>query len=117
MTFEHIFIIAFVLLVSAFFLYRIIKYGGLRGAMFGAPVRQILSKIELETPVGGQKTKLKICLLDTRGAPDVPHVGLEITWSRVGAWQMKPILLTKTEAQWFAEQLTLAANVSHLTVQ
>ena len=66
MNFNYVFFVIFGL-VAARFVYKAIKNGGLRGAMFGAPLRRLVSEMELETR-GMVKTKLKVHVLDPRDA-------------------------------------------------
>jgi hypothetical protein len=110
MQFQHIFFVLFGL-VAATVLFKVIKGRGFRGAMFGAPLRKLVSEIELETR-GMVKTKLKVHILDPRDASAGPHVGVEVVHSTFGSWQMSPIALTRSEAQRLAEQLTAASRES-----
>jgi hypothetical protein len=110
MNFNNVFFVVFGL-VAASLVYKAIKNKGLRGAMFGAPLRRLVSEMEL-APRGMVKTKLKVHVLDPRDASEGPHVGVELIHSTFGSWEMKPISLTRAEAQKLAEQLTLAAKES-----
>jgi len=96
-------------LVAVFMISKMIKNGGFTGAMFGAPVREMVSEVELQ-PRGMMKTRLKIYALDPRDPADGPHVGVEVIHSTVGSWNMTPISLTMAEAQSLAEQLMHAAK-------
>ena len=110
MQFEHIFYVIFAL-VAARMLYKVIKHRGLRGAMFGAPLRKLVAEMELETR-GMVKTKLKVHVLDPRDPSGGPHVGVEVIHSTIGSWEMKPISLTRDEAQKLADHLASASRDS-----
>jgi hypothetical protein len=56
------------------------------------------------------KTKLKVHVLAPRDPGEGPHVGVEVVESTIGSWTMKPIALTREEAQKLAEQLILASR-------
>jgi hypothetical protein len=90
---------------------RLVKNRGFRGAMFGAPVRKQVSAIELD-PRGGSRVTLRVHVLDPEDAGAGPHVGVEVVRSAFGSWEMKPIALSRTEAQRLGEQLALAARES-----
>ena len=108
MKFEYLFFVALGL-VAASTLYRVIRNRGFRGALFGAPVRATVGEIELR-PRGLVKSRLKIHTLG--GGRDSPQVGLEITHSTVGSWQMTPVSLTADEARRLAEALERAVRDS-----
>ena len=114
MEFKHILFVVFGL-VAAAMIFKVIKYRGLRGAMFGAPLRRLVSEMELESR-GMVKTKLKVHVLDPRDASSGPHVGVEVIHSTIGSWEMKPISLTRAEAQKLADHLTLASRESTIGV-
>lgn len=110
MNVSNVFFVVFGL-VAASVVYKAIKNKGLRGAMFGAPLRRLVSDMELE-PRGMMKTKLKVHVLDPPDVSGGPHVGVEVIHSTLGSWEMKPISLTRAEAQRLAEQLMLAVKES-----
>jgi len=107
---EYVFFVVFGLFAASL-LFKVIKHGGLRGAMFGAPVGRMISEMQLEKR-GMVKTKLKIHLLDPREPAFGPHVGVEVIQSTFGSWEMKPITLSREEAQQLADHLMVAARES-----
>lgn len=95
-------------------LYKIVRNRGLRGAMFGAPVRESVADIELPRR-GMIKTRVKIFQLEAN-ARDV-DVGLEIVHSIVGSWQSIPLSLSAAEARHVAEMLIHAASKAEAFAQ
>jgi hypothetical protein len=98
-------------LVAVAMLWRVIKNRGWRGAMFGAPVRRLVSELDLGRK-GMIRTRLRLHVLDPSDPAEGPHVGVEVVLSTIGSWEMKPISLTRIEAQRLAEELALAARES-----
>jgi hypothetical protein len=98
-------------LVVAIILFKVIKHGGWKGAMFGAPVRTENCVIEL-APRGCGKTKLKVHVLDPQDRSEGPHVGIEVIQSTIGSWEMRPVSLSRAEARTLAEELLRAASES-----
>jgi len=98
-------------LVAANLVFKIIKNRGWKGAMFGAPLGTLTSEMELSSR-GLTTTKLKVHVLDPRDPGEGPHVGVEVIHSTFGSWETKPVSLTRTEAWWFAEELSRAAEAS-----
>ena len=92
-------------------IYRIVRYGGLKGAAFGAPVLEKIGDVEPSTR-GLTKTKLKVHVLDPSRPADGPHVGMEVIYSSFGSWEMRGISLTRSEARLLAQELTQAADRS-----
>lgn len=92
-------------------LFKVIKNGGWKGAMFGAPVRSESSVLEL-TRRGFGKTKLKIHVLDPVDKNEGPHIGIEVIQSTFGSWEMSPVSLSRSEARKLAEDLLRAASES-----
>ena len=97
--------------VAASMIFKVIKHRGWKGAMFGAPVREMLAELELSRR-GMTKTKLKVNVLDPHDPGEGPHVGVEVIHSTIGSWEMKPVSLTRAEARRFAEALLQAAAPS-----
>jgi hypothetical protein len=94
-------------------IYRIVRNGGFRGALFGAPVRATVAEMELH-PRGTVRTRLKIHEL--AGPANGIKVGLEIIHSTVGSWQTIPVPLSAGEARRLAEMLAQAARSSEAPV-
>ena len=109
MDFGALLSIAMFLFVGATMIYRLVRNRGLKGALFGAPTAWLAGEIDL-----GRRnlvwTKLKVHVLEPRDPLRGPHVGLEVSKSTVGSWQMTPVSLTHDEARQLAETLTQAAS-------
>jgi hypothetical protein len=83
--------------VAAFFVHRIVRYGGLRGAMFGRRVLETLGEVH-GARQGPVAVKLKIHVLGDRNDAE-RAVGLELVAKSFASWQMMPITLPRSEAQ------------------
>ena len=92
-------------------IYKGIKYGGLKGAVFGVRLREKIGELEL-TQRGLTRTKLRVHVLEPTGPGDGPHVGIEVIQSTLASREMRPVSLTRSEARRLAEQLSQAASVS-----
>ena len=57
-------------------------------------------------------TKLKLPALDPRDKSRGPPIGIEIIYSLFASWEVKPLALTRAEAQRLAQELTRAAQAS-----
>ncbi|HEY7895902.1 MAG TPA: hypothetical protein VIC24_13465 [Gemmatimonadaceae bacterium] len=106
MNFRYLFFALFAVAVG-WALYKILRYRGWRGALFGAPVLSTVGELELPRR-GMLKTRLKVHRIDGR-AKGV-DVGLEITVSTVGSWQALPVSLSVADARRLAEMLDRAAS-------
>lgn len=111
---EHIIPFALVGLGVALTLFMVIRNRGIRGALFGAPLRRLVSEIKLETGIL-TRTKLKVHILDPRDRSAGPHIGVEVIRTSIGSWHMSPISLTRAEAQKLADQLAAAARETALS--
>ena len=90
---------------------RAIRNRGLKGALFGVPLRQKLAEIALSNN-GGTKVTLKVNVLEPRNPSEGPHVGIEVVRTTFGSWDARPVSLTRSEARQLAQELSLAANAS-----
>jgi len=89
-------------------LYQAISKGGLRGALFGAPVIRTVGAIDLGRK-GPFRTTLNVLCLEAR-ASDSPTVGIEVVYSTIGSFSMSPVSLTREQAQELSALLSRAAN-------
>lgn len=85
------------LLAAGFILYRALRHGGLRGAMFGASVRRTPGEVGGEGQ-GPVSTRVKVHLLGEESAPE-PAVGLELVAKSFASYQMMPVTLSPSEAR------------------
>ena len=90
---------------------RAIRNRGLKGALFGVPLRQKIAEISL-TNNGSAKVTLKVNVLEPRNPSDGPHVGIEVVRTTFASWETRPLSLTRSEARQLAQELSLAANAS-----
>jgi hypothetical protein len=105
------YLIAFVLLlIPGYLIYRIRKYGGFKGALFGARVRETIG--EAVGPVGHIATsRIKVYALD--GAPE-RAVGVELYASGGESRMMTAVSLDETERliEFLKQARNLAASPS-----
>ena len=94
--------------IAIHMLYRVVSKGGIRGAMFGAPVISPIGAMDLGRK-GGLRTKLTIYRLKAREA-DSPSVGIEFVHSTMGSISMSPVSLTRDQAQELSALLSRAVN-------
>jgi hypothetical protein len=105
---EYIVFVAFGL-VAANLLFKVVRNRGLRGALFGAPVKGTIAELELEQR-GLVSTKLRIHQLDTSQGGGGPEIGLEVVYKTFASWEMKPVSLSREEARKLAAALVTAAD-------
>jgi hypothetical protein len=92
---EMIFGAVFVAII-AYFLYRMVRYKGFRGSMFGAEIIRTLGEVE-GRKMGPMRLVLRVHALRSQDAPD-KNVGLEFVAKSLLGYQMTPIALSNTEA-------------------
>lgn len=105
MEFEYLFVALF-LFVAGYFVFQMIKHGGLRGALFRARLVGTVGELDLGRR-HGIRTRLKVHRLESRGA-DSPTVGVELVATSYGSFGMMPISLTRDQATELAALLTKA---------
>lgn len=105
--FQNFFFVVFFAIV-AFIGFRLVKYRGLKGAVFGARVLHTVGELEPPSTMGFMKTRLKIHVLDS----DVTDraIGVEQITSSVGSWQMTGFTLSVAQAQELIGLLQLAIS-------
>ena len=109
-TFDIIFFSIFATIAGTF-LYKIIKHGGFKAAMFGAAINRTVGE------VGGSGKMMKIAVkVHTLGGgePD-KAVGLELVAKTFASYQMTPVTLSASDAKMLASLLQVAAEESHAT--
>ena len=94
--FDHLFPYLFpalIVLIGASLLFRMVKYGGLRGATFGARIDATLGEVDLpRSSLVSKKIRVHVLQHDTE------QIGLEFVARSVASWQMMPFSLTRAEA-------------------
>ncbi|MEW5771592.1 MAG: hypothetical protein AB1831_14665 [Pseudomonadota bacterium] len=106
--FEYIFFAIFAF-VAGSFVFKIIKNGGFKAAMFGAPIARTVGEVE------GSGTKLmniKVKVHTLGGSQD-KAIGLEFVAKSVGSYQMLPVTLSASEAKKLTTLLQAATSDSN----
>jgi hypothetical protein len=93
-TFSILFVAVFALIVGSF-VFKFLKFGGIKAAMFGASIERTIGEARAFT---GRilKAVVKVHVLD--GGPD-KAVGLEFVAKSFASYQMLPVTLSETEAR------------------
>ncbi len=103
--FEYIIFAIFALVIGSF-IFKILKHGGFKAAMFGAGIKNTVGEVSGSGP--------KLMNLSLRGheldKPPERAVGLELVAKSVGSYQMTPITLSVTEAKKLNELINNAVN-------
>lgn len=104
--FETLFLIAFIAVVS-YFVYRIIRHGGFKAAMFGARIDRTVGQVsgERQGPVG---ITVKVHVLRRDAVEKL--VGVEFVGKSFASYQMMPVTLSVIQAQQLASLLNDAAR-------
>ena len=89
-----------------YFLYRIVKHGGFRGAVFGARIKATLGEVKgANVPL--MRTLVRVHSLDSDKKERA--VGIEFVFKGFG-YQMMPISLSKEQARQLSALLLSAAT-------
>lgn len=98
MSFDNIFPIVFFGIFAAVagsFLYKMIKHGGFRAAMFGAPIERTVGEV-----AGGGMKLMEVGLkVHKLGGGREKAVGVELVAKSVASYQMMPVTLSAVEAK------------------
>lgn len=105
--FEYLFFAVFAI-VAGSFIYKILRHGGIKAAMFGAGIRNTVGEVSGSGPKP-MKLALKVHELDDDS--NEKAVGLEIVAKSIGSYQMTPIALSVSEARKLSELITSITNV------
>jgi hypothetical protein len=104
--FENLFWLFFVGVVGTF-AWKMLKNGGMRGAMFGSRVERLVGEINGEKQA---MHSLKVRIHRLQGAEGRGEIGLELVAKSFASYQMTPVTLSKESALQLAELLRQAAN-------
>ena len=97
-------------IVVAVWIFQMVRHRGFRGAMYGAEVSQTVGMLTLN-PNRLAKSTVKVHRLSPRDPAAGPNVGMELGFSSVlGAWEMRPVALTKQQAKDLSKLLGEAAE-------
>ena len=94
-------------LVALTFLYRIVKHGGFKGAMFGADIARTVGEVECAKQ-SMVSSVIKVHVLG--GSASERAVGLEIVAKSIGSYQMFPVALSAAEARKLSALLQTATG-------
>lgn len=94
--------------IALSFLYRIIKHGGFKAAMFGADITRTVGEVECAKQSMGSMV-LRVHILG--GGPSERAVGLEIVSKSIGSYHMLPVALSAAEARKLITLLQTAAGM------
>lgn len=87
-----ILVFVFIGLIAAYFLYSVIRHGGITGAIFGGKISSSIGEVSAYKR-GLLSQKLKVHVLETDD-PAAPRVGIQLTSSAPGSWNTVPIRLS-----------------------
>jgi len=82
-------------MVTGSLIFRFIKFGGLKGAMFGAPIERTIGEA-LGSSGRMTKSTVRVHILGSR--PE-RAVGLEFVAKTIASYQMVPVALSEDEAR------------------
>jgi hypothetical protein len=88
--------------IVCYFVYRLIRHGGFKSAMFWAHIDRTVGEVRGEKQ-GLVGVVLKVHVLD-RQAPE-KRVGLELVATSFASYQMTPVTLSASQAQQLASLL------------
>lgn len=103
---RYLFGAVFVFVIGAF-VYKAVKNGGLRGAMFGAPIIATVGEVSASK---GALVRMVVKIHKLGADTGDKTVGLELVTKSVASYQMMPISLSKAEARKLASFLESAAQ-------
>ena len=104
--FETLFFVVFFAIVG-YFVYRMIRHGGFKAAMFGARIDRTVGEVsgEKQGPMG---IALKVHILRRDAAEKL--VGVEFVAKGFASYQMMPVTLSVAQAQQLASLLNDAVR-------
>lgn len=103
---ENLFWVLF-LAIPGYLIFRTIRYGGVKAAMFGAKIERTLGEVEGH-PQRPVSLRLKVHVLADGSSNKA--VGLELVARSIASYQMMPITLSVVEARKLAALLQSAIN-------
>jgi len=88
---------AFFVLFIGSFIYRIIKNGGFKAAMFGAPIERTVGEVSASRSSRLMNVAVKVHVLG--GNSSDKAIGLEFVATSFASYQMMPVSLSTVEAK------------------
>jgi hypothetical protein len=86
---------AVVAMVVGSLIFRFVKFGGFKAAMFGAPIERTIGEV---LGSSGRMTKITVRVHILGGRPE-RAVGLELVARTIASYQMVPVALSEDEAR------------------
>lgn len=103
-----IFLIVFAL-VAGRFLLKVLKMGGFKAAMFGAPIERTIGEVSCTT---SRLMSMTLRVHALAGGDTDRKVGLELVTKSFASYQMMPASLSATEAKELIQLLQSATRTS-----
>jgi hypothetical protein len=107
--FENPFWVVLALVVGSF-VWKMVRHGGFRAAMFGSSIERTLGE------VAGERSSLHSVTVKIHrlsGASEGKAVGLELVSKSIASYQMVPVTLSAQAARELSELLRTAAENTH----
>jgi len=101
-------VIGIIALTFGSFIFKIIKNGGFKAAMFGAPISRTVGEIAGASPFRMMSVVVRVHVLG--GQSSDKAVGLEFVARSFASYQMMPVVLSKMEARKLIMLLESASN-------
>lgn len=98
-------LVAIAAIVAGSFVVRILKHGGLKAAMFGAPIDSTVGEV---SGSGGRVMSLTVRVHRLGGGSPEKVIGLEWVARSFASYQMLPLTLSRAEAQKLCQLLQAA---------
>ena len=103
--FEYIFFAIFAIVIGSL-LFKVIKHGGFKAAMFGAGIKHTVGEVSGSGP---KLMNMSVKVHELDGYPD-KAIGLELVAKSVASYQMTPIALSITQAKELSELISSITN-------
>ncbi|HTR01132.1 MAG TPA: hypothetical protein VMH83_14125 [Candidatus Acidoferrum sp.] len=104
--FDNVFY-AIIAIVVVSFVYKIVRYGGFKAAMFGASIKRTIGEVSDSGSRFGRLTLKVHELEDSKGEK---AVGLELVAKTIGSYSMTPVTLDRTEVKNLIDLLNRAIS-------
>lgn len=102
---EYLFFAVFALVIGSF-VFKILKHGGFKAAMFGAGIKSTAGEVS----GSGQKLmRLTLRVHELDASPD-RAIGIELVAKSIASYQMMPITLSASEAKKLTELINGVVN-------
>lgn len=102
---EILIVVAPLLIIGGLFLFKVVKYGGVHAALYGAPVGRQLGELTLPRASGPVRV-IRVRVLHGTDK----QVGLEVAAKGPGSYSLLPIAFSRADARKLSEWLAQAAS-------